>query len=203
MKLPMLAGAAAPFAHLLGRPAANAARAEDNKPEDDDDDPRARRADESDEDYAKRMEEEDKKDEEAKRKAEEDEEKKKEDARRKAEDADDDGDEMKGSSAAAAARGRERARCRAIFSSAAAGKRPDVAAHLAFGTDLPRSAAIALLESVASGEAPRRSALAQRMAGVDLPNPGGGGPEAPSANDPRAIAGRILAAADKASGKVA
>jgi len=61
-------------------------------------------------------------------------------------DAEDDRDED-----AKAARGRERTRCAAIFASKAAGKRPDMAAHFAFNTNLSRRAAINALEATVAG----------------------------------------------------
>ena len=53
----------------------------------------------------------------------------------------------------AAAR-RERQRCAAIFLSPAAGIRPDMAAHLAFNTDMTRGEAIRTLRKIAAGSSP-------------------------------------------------
>ncbi|MDE1901512.1 MAG: hypothetical protein KGI37_07710 [Alphaproteobacteria bacterium] len=177
---------AASFAHLLGR--APKARAEDDKPEEQEDD-RKQRADESDEDYARRMEELD--DEEARRAEDEtdggedveddDKKGKKGKKGKKAEgddpkdEEDDDGedgeDEMKGKGEKAAARRRERARCAAIFAAPEAATRPDIAAHLAFNTAMPRKEAIGMLKTVAASDvkaASMRGALGSRMASVQL-----------------------------------
>ena len=190
-----LAGTSA-FAHLLGRPAA-AKRAEEDEDE--------RKKDEEARAKAKAAEDEDKKkDEEARAKAEEDEDKRKKDeeVRKKAKaegDDEDDEDDAK----ASAARRRERARCAAIFASPHAAVRPDVAAALAFGTDMSRAEACNVLAAVAAGEAPRAARGAGRLAErMDRsPNPDVGTPgEAPAANDPAAVAQRMLASAAKARG---
>lgn len=122
------------------------------------DDERKRREGESDEDYQERMDELDEADAAAARRA-----------SRKAKLADgDDADEADDADPkASAARRRERARCAAIFASPAAAKRPDIAAHLAFGTSLTRTAAINTLTAVAAGErqgADPKAGLRSRMA---------------------------------------
>lgn len=175
------------FAHLLGMPAG--AKAEDG----DDDDDKKQRTDESDEDYAKRMEEEEeeeKKKEDARRAEEEEkEEKKKEDEAKKAKKAEEDEDDKE-----KAARVNERARCAAIFKCAAAGTRPDVAAHLAFNTSMPSAEAIGMLETFALGGAPQPSSLASRMAGVKPQNVGAGAAAAPAAGSDAAVTAQIIAA---------
>jgi len=75
-------------------------------------------------------------------------------------DAEDEEDDPK----AKAARKRERARCAAIFGSSAAATRPDLAAHLAFNTSLPRREAVSLLREAAKGDAKASRGLASRMA---------------------------------------
>lgn len=65
---------------------------------------------------------------------------------------------------ARASRARERARCAAIFATKAAADRPDLAAHLAFNTSLPRSEAKGLLKAAAKGASRRGGALADAMA---------------------------------------
>ena len=172
------------FAHLLGQPAG--AKAEDGGDEDD----KKQRTDESDEDYAKRMEEEEeeeKKKEDARRA--EEEEKKKEDEAKKAKKAEEDEDDKE-----KAARVNERARCAAIFKCAAAGTRPDVAAHLAFNTSMPSAEAIGMLETFAMGGAPQASSLASRMAGVKPQNVGAGAAAAPAAGSDAAVTAQIIAA---------
>jgi hypothetical protein len=62
---------------------------------------------------------------------------------------DDDDREMRGRSAVASARRRERARCAAIFATAQAAENPELAASLAFETNMTRQAAIAVLKSQA------------------------------------------------------
>lgn len=162
------------FAHLLGiKPKGAKAEEEDEKArgradddredaEDDDDKPAGRKAkgkraeDDDDEQAADDDEQASDDDEDA-----EDDDKP---AGRKAKSkrADDDSDE-----ADAKARGRaiERKRCARIFGSKAAGIRPDMAASLAFNTNLSASAAIAQLEQAAAFGAPQggRMSLDERM----------------------------------------
>jgi hypothetical protein len=165
------------FAHLMGlgrgAPAAGRVRAAD-------DDERKQKDGESDADYKDRMDKLDDKEEKAAkaaaaaqpgrvRAAEDDDERKQRDGEsdadykdrmdklddkeaRQARRAEDDDEMDDGDAKASAARGRERARCAAIFAEPAAAKRPDIAAHLAFGTNLPRTAAINTLRAVAAGE---------------------------------------------------
>jgi len=164
------------FAHLFGV----GARAEDDQGGNDNsqDDPRKQREGESDEDYAKRMEELDKKE---------------ADDEGNDPDAENDSNE---SDKEKAARAKERARCAAIFGVKAAGSRPDVAAHLAFATDMSASQAVGLLNSFAAGAAaptPKRQSLGSRMAGVAVPNVGASAPAAPG-GAASAAANMILAA---------
>ncbi len=190
------------FAHLLGL-----ARAEDK------DEEKKQRPDESDEDYAKRMEEEDKdKDPDGKKgkkgkKAEGDDEDKDKDKDpdgkkgKKAKDGDEDKDEERKDNEEAG-RKAERARCAAIFHSAAAGVRPDVAAHLAFETDMPAAEAVSLLGSFANGTAKgARDGLAGRMAAVRTPNVGVDGGAAVDPSSPTAVAAAIVAAGKKRRGE--
>ena len=161
--------AALGFAHLLGLPAASASGPEDDE--------KKQRAEESDEDYAKRMEADDKDDGEGDekkgaKKAEGDDDKK-DDAKSeggKEEQPDDEDDKEK------AARKSERARCAAIFASASAGARPDMAAHLAFNTDMSASAAVDMLSAISAGSAVQPRGLASRMAAVSTPNVGASAP---------------------------
>ena len=72
----------------------------------------------------------------------------------------------------------ERARCKAIFASPAAGARPDVAAQLAFTTGMSAPRAIGLLQSAAAGGSSRAANLHDRMNRTPrVPNvgPDGGG----------------------------
>ncbi len=184
-------GKVASFAHLLGISAKKAEEDEDKK-----------RDDETDEEYAKRMEEE--KDEKEKaddgdddaKKAEEDDKKEDDtDSAKKAKKAEEDEDEKE-----KAARKSERARCRAIFASDAAGSRPDVAAHLAFDTDMDVKSAIALLDVAAVGNV-IRPGLAHRMASVALPQIVSDA-ALPSANSAEGKASQIIAAGKKRRGEV-
>ena len=217
----LLAGAAT-FAHLIGRPAASK-RAEDDKEREDPEDPKDKKDKEA---RAKRAEEDDKtrdEDENKKARAEDEDredrdENKDRDAKKKSKArADDDGDdpedkEDETDAKALAARQRERARCAAIFASPHAAARPDVAAHLAFGTGLSRAAALDVLAAVAAGEGPRAprkaggpmGALWARMDGQTNPNVGTPAEApfgAPSAADPKAVAARMLASAARARGE--
>jgi hypothetical protein len=161
--------AALGFAHLLGLPAASA-----SVPEDDE---KKQRADESDDDYAKRMEADDKDDDEegddkkGAKKAEGDDEKDEAKAEDDKEEQPDDEDDKE-----KAARKSERARCAAIFASAAAGARPDMAAHLAFNTDMSVSAAVEMLSAISAGSTAQPRGLASRMAAVNTPNVGASAP---------------------------
>lgn len=117
-------------------------------------------------------------------------------------DADDDGgyddkDKAAAYRAGLAAGGvRENARCKAIFSSPAAGLRPDVAAQLAFGTRQTAAEAIGVLTAAAAPGTPigARGRLADRMNGRRDPQPpaGGGAGGEPSFGD------RVTAAVNKA-----
>lgn len=186
------------FAHLLG---ISAAKAEDDEMK--------QRADESDEDYAKRMEDEDKKENEDDAKAHDED----DDANADHDEGDDDGKEEAGKAKKAdesddedhkekAARTAERARCAAIFASSAAAGRPDLAAHMAFNTDLPSADAIAMLSAVSAGAVAgvKVRSLASRMAAVQAPNVGTDA-AAPAANSPQGVAARIVAAGKKRRGE--
>lgn len=179
---------AASFAHLLGISAKKAEEDEDKK-----------RDDESDGEYAKRMEdkkvEEDEarkaeEDDDAARKAEEEDEKEEEKARKAKKAEEDEDDKEK------AARKSERARCRAIFSAAAAGSRPDMAAHLAFDTGMDAKAAIALLDVAAVG-ATARHGLGARMSTVALPRVGADAGSPVGASTAQGVAAQIIAAGKK------
>ena len=72
----------------------------------------------------------------------------------------------------ASARARERGRCAAIFSSTFAASNPAAAAEIAFGTSLPRSAAVRLLSTMGAvtppatktaSQPPAREGLRERM----------------------------------------
>jgi hypothetical protein len=111
----------------------------------------------------------------------------------RAEDEDDDDEEK----AQACRNGRafERARCETIFSSAAAGSRPDLAAHLAFETDMGATKAVKFLERAASGAHatdPRRAARPR----VDLTES-----PAPARSGPGGLAAQIVAAGKKRRGE--
>ena len=99
----------------------------------------------------------------------------------------------KGDAKATAARKRERARCAAIFASKHAATRPDLAAHLAFETGMGRKAACAMLRTAAAGSEPGRRGLDGRMAAIDQPRPGAGGPSGkpPIASSWDAAASRV------------
>jgi len=187
---------ALPYAHLLGISAA--------KVEKEDDAPK-QRADESDEEFAKRCEEED-----DKKKADtsdvldkDDLENDDDDKAKKSKKADKSGDENsedeKENKSAKAATKAERARCAAIFRCAAAGVRPDAAAHMAFDTDMSANAAISMLSVVASGGASRPGSLASRMTSVAVPNVGSDGGATPdgNSNSAQSVADKIIAAGKK------
>jgi hypothetical protein len=222
MKHSLLAGAAGQplsFAHLLGGLGRKSAarRAEDDKPEDDKDAARAESEDEEDDkDKDAARAEDDDKDKDAARAEDEGDDAVDEDdkdakrgrkAKSKAEDddekcAEEDDDDDAVAEAAQAGRRAERARCRKIFSTKAAGERPDVAAQLAFTTNLSSAEAIGILTSAASGgAAPRVSRrIDDRMSRVVIPPIGSDASPAPGADTPKGKAAAIVAAMNKARG---
>jgi len=138
--------------------------------------------DESDEDYAARMRRMDAKEDDAS-------------------DLDGVDDEDKAKKAARRA-GRNAAlrRAAAIFASPAAAKAPDMAAELAFGSDLSARKAVSMLEKAAA-RIPVRQTLAQRMEQVSVPNPGTAGGAQIDPRSPQAMAAAAIAAARKARGE--
>jgi hypothetical protein len=98
-----------------------------------------------------------------------------------------------------AARQSERARCAAIFACADAASRPDMAAHLAFHTDMTHEEATEMLRAIAAGHVGRTRSLAARMAEVHLPNVGSE-IDAP-ADGPQGAAEKIVAAGNKRRGE--
>lgn len=205
MNLRSRVASALSFAHLAGLPASGkpaaaedddkdkkdpAAAGDDNDKKDQntdngdsknskaaDDNDKKQRDGESDDDYAKRMEGDDGD--------------KKKDAKS---DADDEDEEMRGNSPVAAARGRERARCAAIFASRHAAKNVALAANLAFNTTMTREQAIDVLRD---SPAPQNTARQARN-----PDIGGGGEQArpPAAANTERMVSKLLAAAS-ASGQ--
>jgi hypothetical protein len=173
-----LLGSASTFAHLLGR--APKARAEDDRDEDDKKPKDSKKAaDDSDEDDDKdkdakssraedKKDDDDDKDKDAKSSRADDDD---EDMSAEEDDEDEDDKKDKGDAKASAARRRERARCAAIFGTKAAGARPDVAAHLAFESNMGRRAACSLLKTLAAGQASVKG-LSARMEGMQNVGPG-------------------------------
>jgi hypothetical protein len=104
---------------------------------------------------------------------------------------------------ARAARGRERARIQTILSSKAAKLSPGAAFHIAVHTSMPRHAAVKMLTSMVA-DMPKSGGgtLRDRMASVSIPDIGTGGDEAPDANDPKAVAARIIRAGARARGEL-
>lgn len=167
------------FAHLLGKASraedddeekkdAKKSRADDDDPDRDDD--KSRRADEDDdqdddddkkESKKSRAEDDDESDEDSKRG-------KKSKSRSKAEaddeDEDDEDDEDDESDDKKEGRRAERARCAAIFKSKAASGRPDLAAQLAFGTNLSVKEARAIMGTVGPISMVRGISILDRMA---------------------------------------
>jgi hypothetical protein len=163
----------AKFAHLFNISAAS----DDNQ---DEDDPSKQRADESDESYAERMEEEERKqgddesDEDYKKRMEAMDEE--EDSDEAANEAADDDDGAGESTKEQAARQRERKRISRIFEHPSAASRMDMAAHLAFETNMTAGAARNTLQ-VSAKTPPQKtkpSSLGSRMSGVHVKNPGSG-----------------------------
>ena len=195
-------GKVASFAHLLG---ISAKKAEDDDKKDyEKDENQMEEDDEKDKKKDAKKKADDGDDEDAKAEDQdsdgEDEENLKKKAKGKADkenEEDDDLDDKKEK----AIRNAERARCRAIFTSKSAGIRPDMAAHLAFETDLDVHAAVGLLEVSAQGHNPRQS-LSARMAEIDLPKIGTAGGKEPDPKSPQGIAAMIVEARKKRRGEV-
>lgn len=190
IKLKQRLSAALPFAHLLGLGPV-AAAADDG----DDEDDSKQRDGESDDDYAARVEEDERK----QRDGESD-----EDYAKRMEDDDADAGDDTETDKEKAARASERARCAAIFGAAAAGTRPDVAAHLAFSTDMAAAEAIKMLNSFAGGAAMSARSLSSRMSAVQTKNPGTGAAPAAAAGGAGAaatVAAQIIAAGKKRRGE--
>lgn len=116
-------------------------------------------------------------------------------------DGDGNDDEEDGASARAGAM-RERRRCASIFGSRHAAGRPDLAAHLAFNTNMSASEAIGTMKTLVGGEKAgarsARSTLADRMRAESVPNPGQGTSAAPTG--PKGLAAAMIAASKKAQG---
>lgn len=188
------------FAHLLGLSAAKP-KAEET------DDEKKKREDKEREDDAKAETGDEKKDDEAKAKKAEEGDDKPDDQgedetdeeyrdRKKREQDDKDDDDDDKDAKRKAARGRERARCAAIFGSAHAGTRPDVAAHYAFATNMSSKEAIGALAAVAAGSPKQaRSGFRERMEGERSPNLGNAAPAGPSMETADGVAQACLAAA--------
>lgn len=99
---------------------------------------------------------------------------------------------------ARAARGRERARIKAIIQSPEGRRSPNAAMSVAFDTALPRGVAIGLLRDM-RGES--RGGLNERMAAMRQPDIGAGGDEQPALGDSKALGDAIIAAHRKAQGE--
>jgi hypothetical protein len=173
----VFAGASSPFALMRANLAKK--KVKDEAPVDESTDP-----DEDDEDEG-----------------EDGEDKKKKSKKNKAEDDTDEEDEDEPE--ARAARTREKDRIRAIMSSPAGRQLPAAALRVALDTSMPRHAAVKMLAGMAS-DLPkgRGDSLRERMGGERLPDIGPGGSEAPSPDDTKAIAARILRAGAKARGEI-
>jgi hypothetical protein len=174
----------APFAHLIAGAAAKKAEPEEDKKK------ASAESEEDTSDEDKKDEKDDKKDaKKAKSKS----------KKANADDGEDDGeDDANDEDMKRAGAQEERARCAAIFADPAAGRRPDVAASLAFETDLSASQAIKVLRTTAQGapETPApRAAIGARMQDVKNFTIGGDTPAGGEAPKPGTAA--FLLAAGK------
>jgi hypothetical protein len=210
MSLKAIAGAVS-FAHLLGRATRPAAEVEDD---DDKKEKDAKRRAEGDEKDPEDKDDKDAKRAEGEEKDPEDDDKDKKDAKGKkavgddGEGDDDDGDdesddsEMR-SKGARSARLHERARCAAIFTDPAAGRNQELAATLAFKTNLPRGQAIAVLRSggsAAAPAAPKRASLDERMSRVKTPVVGNS--DAAATSKAPSVAAQIIEAGRRRRGEI-
>ncbi|QCO14001.1 hypothetical protein D3869_01445 [Azospirillum brasilense] len=203
-----------PFAHLLGRKPSGKKAEEDDRKDDteskaEDDDADAEEGDETED-------EDDKKSKKSK-KAEDD----SDDGNAENDDSDGDGDTEEDSDkdnakkASGGKKGKtyadgrafERARCAKIFGCAAAADRPDVAARLAFNTDMNPDAAVEVLTVAAEAggrqSSRRTSGLSDRMASVPNPKVGATAPQQQAADpkSPAAVAAAIIEAGKKRRGE--
>lgn len=207
---------AAAFAHLLGRAGA------DSNPDDEEDKKKSRRAEGDDDDQGDDPDrapkdpdgdgDDDRRDGRKSKRAKK--------AKGRAEDGDDDPDAEDGddnpdaegdeddqgaedeSDREKSARRAERKRCAAIFNCAAAGVRPDMAAHLAFNTSMSAKSAISMLKVAAQGDtAGSRMALSERMSGVKTARLGGSDDSSSAdMSSPKAQAAQIAALTAKVRG---
>lgn len=154
MKNPLKAGAAS-FAHLIRKGKAEddkENKSEDETPKEEDDENQVSNDEKDNEESASEEDTDPKKIDEKAETPEDDE--------SDDDDSDDEGDESDDTK-------KERARCSEIFRSASAGKRPDMAGHLAFNTNMTVKQAVTALDVAAAGTdaAPtKQSNLARRMA---------------------------------------
>ena len=188
MNLRNAAGGLTRFAHLIGQ---RPLKAEGDKPEDEE-----KRKDDAAEDDDEKKDDENKKDSDARADDGEDDDV-------DAEEGDDDEEPKKKDDDAKKARAAERARCAAIFAAPEAAGNVALAAQLAFETDMPSKQAIGILRA-AGATAPRVRGLNDRMAGVKPIKVGSDDaydPPANKAEEAKAQASRVLAAARSAGAK--
>lgn len=201
-----------PFAHLLGRKPSGKKAEEDDRKDDteskaEDDDADAEEGDDTED-------EDDKKSKKSK-KAEDD----SDDADAENDDSDgdteEDSDKDNAKKASGGKKGKtyadgrafERARCAKIFGCAAAADRPDVAARLAFNTDMNPDAAIEVLTVAAEAggrqSSRRPSGLSERMASLPTPKVGATAPQQQPTDpkSPSAVAAAIIEAGRKRRGE--
>ena len=127
-----------------------------------------------------------------------DEDKDKKKGKGKKSESDDEGDD----DPEARVRASERARIKAIAESEAGRANPDAAYELAVNTDMSASNAIALLRSIGPAAAVKSGGLQDRMS-REPRHEVGSDVSSPAANDPKGLAGRIIAAHRKANGEAA
>lgn len=96
----------------------------------------------------------------------------------------------------------ERERCREIFASEAAAGRADVAAHLAFNTNMTAGEAVGTLEALSlSGGRTSSVSLSDRMDGVKTPNPGASDTPPPDMSTAKGMAATMTSVYNKAIGR--
>ncbi|EFS7074855.1 hypothetical protein HW008_000321 [Salmonella enterica] len=147
------------FAHLLGR----SARASEDDDEKESRKAKSGRAEDDEKDESSAEDEKDKsaeEDNEEKNAGEGDDDNNDDDENA----SEDDGDEKESPSVKKGRRA-ERARCAAIFACREASFRPDMAAHLAFNTNMSAREAVSLMKTIGTQGARRGDSLASRMAG--------------------------------------
>lgn len=204
MNINLIPSASKGFAHLMGRGniVAKKAKAEDEKEEKEDEKEDKKDAKAEDERTPPKDDKEDGKKGSKAKKAGDEEEESDPCMEEDAEGEEDDKKEKKDAKKKASAEGFDKAtlaRARSIFASEHAAGRADMAAHLAFDTELSADSAIAAMKYAGPVAAKSPRSLGEKMQDVKNPSVGVDAPNA--GNEASTLAARIVAAGERATGK--